>query len=390
MKNPFEYGGIVGASSFCNRKKELADLKRVFENGERLFLYSERRLGKTSLVKLALSQLRKVDYLTAYVDLWSTSSEQELALRLAGAIANAKTSTAQIMLDLTKRLFGSLKPAVTFDDEGKPQVVFGVNKENIDWPVLDDVLSTLPKVAKQTGKKLVVVLDEFQQIMEYGSDAVEKKLRSAIQLHNGISYVFLGSKKHLLQKMFLDKQRPLYRSAGHYPLSMISESEWEPFISKKFEETNKKISETVIERLCAFTQGHPFYTQHLCHALWEITETNSAAPSTGLDQALEMLLQRETFAFTMLWDSLASSQKTLLIAIATSQRAFSPFSSEFVRQSGMRSASTVQRAAEALLTKDLIDRDIQGTFYIPDQFLKLWIQKRMIAPAQYYGVSYYR
>ena len=69
MRNPFQYGNVVGEEAFCNRKRELSDLRRAMENGEKLFLYSERRLGKTSLVKLALQKLPKSNFVRAYVDL---------------------------------------------------------------------------------------------------------------------------------------------------------------------------------------------------------------------------------------------------------------------------------------------------------------------------------
>ena len=59
MKNPFEYGGVVSGGAFCNREKELADLVRAMENAEKLFVFSERRYGKTSLVRAALAKLPK-------------------------------------------------------------------------------------------------------------------------------------------------------------------------------------------------------------------------------------------------------------------------------------------------------------------------------------------
>ena len=43
MRNPFEYGGVVSGEAFCNRDKETSDLVRAMENGEKLFVFSERR-----------------------------------------------------------------------------------------------------------------------------------------------------------------------------------------------------------------------------------------------------------------------------------------------------------------------------------------------------------
>ena len=387
MRNPFEYGNVVRKDSFCNRKEELEKLKRVFENSERLFLYSERRLGKTSLLKLALHSLPKNTYIAVYVDLWSTNSEGEFALALARSITEAAATTTTKLLSLTKNVFGALRPAVTTDEEGKPQVIFGVNKNDIAAPALDEVLKALPDIAKQSKKRLVIVLDEFQQITEYKSDTAEGRLRSAIQHHQEIAYVFLGSRKHLIQKMFLDKQRPLYRSTAHYQLQPIAEKHWIPFIKDKFLQSAKNIDDAQIQKLCAFTEGHPFYTQHLCHALWELTEANSIAQNDMLEQAINLLLEQENYTFTTLWDSLAANQKTLLTAIAIAPAEFKPFGADFIKHSRIGGASNVQRAADALVIKDLIDRNEMGSFIVPDRFLKLWLQRRIAGGPQYLDLA---
>lgn len=109
MSNPFKYGGVVGKGSFCNRKKELSDLSRAMENGDRLFLYSERRLGKTSLVKLALSNLPQKEYLWAYVDLWPTDGEATFATAIAKAITESLAGTADKMLAVAKGFFWNVK-----------------------------------------------------------------------------------------------------------------------------------------------------------------------------------------------------------------------------------------------------------------------------------------
>jgi len=57
MRNPFEYGGVVSGEAFCNREKETGDLGRAMQNAEKLFVFSERRYGKTSLVPAALGRL---------------------------------------------------------------------------------------------------------------------------------------------------------------------------------------------------------------------------------------------------------------------------------------------------------------------------------------------
>ncbi len=373
MKNPFEYGGVVSGNAFCNREKEVADLLRAMENNEKLFVFSERRYGKTSLVRTALSKRPKKDCFCAYVDLWPTDSEATFVTAVAKAIAESMSTSVDKVLETARKFFGSLAPSVTVDEDNKPVLTFGIGKQARLGPALDEVLETPAKIAGKGDQNVVVVFDEFQQILEYGNDQVERKLRSVIQNHRHVSYLFLGSRKHLIEKMFMDRARPLYRAGGHYPLGPIAEQHWQPFILKRFGDANKIIGKERIHQVCELTQGHPFYTQHLCHVLWELCEPKGEVTEKTIQRAVQVLLERENYAYTTLWESLTVPQKRFLKGLANEVAGVKVFAGEFVRRNGLGSASNVQRAVNALLERDIIDRD-NGSFLITDRFFRLWIQ----------------
>src|SRR5438067_9108975 len=121
-RNPFQYGGVVTGDEFCNRAKEKADLVAAVRNREKLFVFSERRFGKTSLVKSVLARLPKKQTVAAYVDLWPTDSEAAFVITLAKAIAESMTTSAQKLLQIAKQFFGSLAPAVTVNEQGMPEI----------------------------------------------------------------------------------------------------------------------------------------------------------------------------------------------------------------------------------------------------------------------------
>jgi len=372
MRNPFEYGGVVSGEAFCNREQEVADLLRAMENAEKMFVFSERRYGKTSLVRAALSRLPKKGWLYAYVDLWPTDSEATFTTAVAKAIAESASTSVAKVLETAKKFFGNLAPSVTVDEEGKPVLTFGLGRHAHMGPALDEVLETPARMAAKGGPCVVVVFDEFQQILEYGSDQVQRKLRSVIRNHRQVAYLFMGSRKHLIQKMILDRNRPLYRAGGHYPLGPIGEKHWQPFIRRRFADANKRIDEKRIHEICELTQGHPFYTQHLCHVLWESCEPRTAVNGEMLPAAVKVLLDRESYAYTTLWESLTLLQKRFLKGLAVEPVGTKVFSGEFVSSYGLSSASNAQRAVQALLAKDIIDRD-NGSFLITDRFFRLWI-----------------
>jgi hypothetical protein len=374
MKNPFQYGGVVGSDAFCNRTHELTDLVRAMKNGEKMFVYSERRFGKTSLVKLALSKLPQTRYVAVYIDLWPTDSEASFVATVARAISNATGGNIDHMMNTVRSLFVHLLPTVTMDERGKPVVTFGVPRANRVDLELHDVLNAPVKMAREYKRHVVIVYDEFQQILGYGSDMIERVLRSGIQSQKGVSYIFLGSRKHLLQGMFLDKSRPLYRAATHYPIGVIGEQHWVPFIRKRFARGRKSISPEQIRMICSATEGHPFYTQHLCYALWELCERGRTVNAKMIEEATTVLLSREQYAYVVLWESLTRNQQRFLKALASRDSTAKLFSAEWLQQHRLGSPSTVQRVIATLLDRDIIDRE-NGSFIILDRFFRLWLRR---------------
>lgn len=372
MLNPFRYGGVVGQEAFCNRSTELHDLSRAMQQGERLFVYSERRLGKTSLVRLAMERLPKAGHVPVYVDLWPTDGEESFVTVTAKALTEAFETSTERMLQLAGSFFKRLLPVLTVDDQGHPQIRFEVRDVKGEALPLEEVLSAPARIAEKRKCRVVVVFDEFQRILEYKSDRIERTLRSVIQNQGGVSYIFLGSRKHLIQRMVLDSASPLYRAGGHYPLGPILTHAWIPFIRERFEGSNKQIDEAEIRAICDHTGGHPFYTQHLCHAAWELCAPADKVDAETIESAVELLLDRETYAYSALWESLTSAQRRTLIGLASEPEGAQVYGAGFIRAHHLQSASTVQSAVRALLDRDLIDRE-NGSFLILDRFFRLWI-----------------
>jgi len=375
MVNPFRYGGVVGPEAFCNRTTELRDLSRAMQQGERLFVYSERRLGKTSLVRLAIERLPKSSHVVpVYVDLWPADSEASFVTVVAKALTEAFETSTERMLQLAGSFFKRLLPVLTVDDQGRPQIRFEIGEAKRELLPLDEVLSAPARIAEKRKCQVAVVFDEFQRILEYKSDRIERTLRSIIQSQEDVSYIFLGSRKHLIQKMVLDSASPLYRAGGHYPLGPIPAREWIPFVQERFERSDRRISETEIRAVCGHTGGHPFYTQHLCHAVWELCAPGQSVTSETIDSAVDLLLERETYAYSALWESLTSAQRRMLVGLASESEAVHVYGVDFVRTYRLQTASTVQSAVRALLDRDLIDRE-DGSFVILDRFFRLWIRR---------------
>jgi hypothetical protein len=157
----------------------------------------------------------------------------------------------------------------------------------------------------------------------------------------------------------------------------IATEHWIPFIARKFRDGEKRIADGAIQQICELTEGHPFYTQHLCHALWELCEPGKEVTGPLIEAALKVLLDRESYAYTALWESLPLNQKRLLKGLASEPVGVKPFAGAFVRRHGLGSASNSQRAIQSLLNRDLIDRD-NGSFLISDRFFRIWIGQTQV------------
>ena len=370
--NPFEYGGVVSADAFCNRVDELTELRRAAENGDRLLVYAERRMGKTSLVKGVMGSLPSDTFLPIYVDVWPTSDAISLAKAVATATVESTARRTDRALETAREVVRRLVPSLTTDDGGNPVVQFGARVDDAPEPILEDALDAPARLAAARGKRVVVVYDEIQRLGEYGDDVAERVMRSRTQAHEGVAYFFTGSRKHLIREMFMDRGRPLYQTAGHYPIGAIATEHWVPFISQRFEEAAKSVDADVVRSLCERTQGHPYYTQHLAHALWEITPTGEGATGARLDAALEVVLTRLAYPFSVLWESLTSNQRSLLQGLVNGGPDARVFSSSFLGSLKMASSSA-SRAIEGLMHNDILDREEDG-YVVTDRFFRLWVR----------------
>ncbi len=372
MPNPFSYGGIVAGKSFCNRTRELKDLTRAADNGERLFIHGERRIGKTSLLKSVIAELELKGAVCFYIDVWKCVDEADFLKTCASAMTPFLLENSGGVAAKLGEFFSSLAPALTVDETGKP--TFTLIKRDPDHtdPDLELLLRTPGKI-RETGKTVLVVFDEFQQVREISGLKLERLIRSIVQEQTGVAWFFCGSRTTILKEMFLNKGNPLYRSSGHYPIESIAEKQWIEFITEEFSSEGKTISEDTATHIVRVTEGHPFYTQILCSALWDIT--GESVETADVEKSVEMLLEREKGTYSTLWHSLPEQPRKMLRAVAMEGLLEKPTSGSFIRKYGFSSASTSGSALKHLIRHDHVGKNTHGQYYVIDRFLAMWCRK---------------
>ncbi len=374
MKNPFVYGEEVTGYAFWNRTQEVQELARDIHNGQNVIIFSARRYGKTSLIKTVLEKVRKEGVLMVYVDLYPAISKEKFVEIYAKAISRSLGKPSQKILDTVKRLFPKLIPKIVIRGEGEAEFEFDYEPRDVFKGSLPDLLNAVQKRAKEEKKEACVAFDEFQEIANYSDDEVEKEMRTAFQSHRDVSYIFLGSKKHLFGRIFQDPNRPFYKSGKHMPLARLPVEEVKKHVKAKFSLGKITVTSDVLSLIAEKGGGHPYYTQLLCHILWDECLDKKEISSQDVATALDKMLKRESEVYETILDKLAQKQKSLLAALSSEPEA-QIFSSSFLSRYRLGNPSSVQKALQLLIEKDILDREGDSIVF-QDPFFALWLQKR--------------
>lgn len=372
-RNPFTYGSEVSGAQFWDREDERRVLKQDIANSQNVVLYSKRRMGKTSLVKEVLRGLPEGKFIHIYIDLYPTNSADDFVGRYALAVAQAIRGPFEKALDEIKSLLRSFTPSLTIDDEGKPVLSLDVSRNAREDMLLDEVLEALPEYCRKKKRQGVIALDEFQQVGIYDENhRLEAALRSHFQGHKDISYIFLGSKKHLLMDIFAAPNRPFYHSSKLMPLGEIKREIAVKYVVERFADTGFKIDDTAAEHLVERAENHPYYTQRLAHSVWDDLITKKRQVDIdAIDSAFAVIVKENGDYFRSLCELLTTNQLKAIKTAARIKEGDKIFSKDFLGRFAWQKDS-LKQTLDALVEKDMVSRE-NGAYMIDDVFFKDWL-----------------
>ena len=372
--NPFRFGAVARDEAFTDRDAEVAELLSDSRNGQDVVIFAPRRFGKTSLVDRVQQELIKDKVLVGQVNLMKTPTKEKLAEKLAAVVYEDIAGPLTRAKDFGARIFRGLRitPTMTVDPEdGSLSFSFGAGhrREDVD-ATLERLFELVAQIAADRERTALLILDEFQEIIEVDPE-LPKLLRSVFQEQPDVAHFYLGSKRHMMQRIFNDANEPFWRSAKKLELGVIAPEPFAQFIAQRFAGTGRKVAPAVIEEILRVTGGHPYATQELCYFLWEQTPSRQTADTGRLAIGLSEVLRSEHTHFSLLWDRASANQKLVLQSLARERGR--PLSEEYRRRHGLRSVSSTQKALEALERNELIARQ-KGLTWITEPFLTEWIR----------------
>jgi uncharacterized protein len=379
MDNPFVYGEVVPGDAFVDREPELDRLVADLSSGQKVFLISPRRYGKSSLIHQTLNSLRRRGALAVDVTVSSYSSYLAFLEGYARAIASVETKWERARTWLTEAI-GSTRPEVRYEPKdtglGRFSVAFPQVTTARDINRLANEVFTLPgKLATERKRTVVIALDEFQAIDSFNGGTVEHALRAAAQHQRQVGYVFAGSEPSLMEKM-IGPRRPFYKAGPVMRLQKISPTLFGDFIEQRFVKTGMKPEAGVAEAIVDLAGNLPYDVQRLAHETWDDVRAKAGRKVTleDLHGALTRLLSEQETIFEALWQRLTLQQRATLRAVVL-QGGREIHSADARMRHRLGGPSTIQKSLAALTRQDVLLKE-GPRYVVVDSLLREWVARR--------------
>lgn len=374
MENPFVIKSYESKDLFCDREEELQLMLRNCVNHSDMTLISQRRMGKTGLIYRLFDELHEVrpDIHTIYLDIFASRSIDDFIKLLAEAAMKSfqsKTSMGDKLLTFIK----SLRPQLSFDNiTGEPQLQIAYQTAHEKEYTLRGLFDFLDS----QNEPIVMAIDEFQQIREYPEQNMEALLRTYIQQMHNLTFIFCGSKKHLMTDIFTNEKKPFYSSTTFVSLGKISEESYSPFIRQLMNRGQRSITDEALQFILDWTRRHTYFTQQLCHTVY--ANGDSIIGIEEVKNACQQIMKQGEAVWLQYRQMLTDKQWDYLIAVAKDGSVQQITSSEFLKRHKIGTPSVSRRLADALCEKGLLNDDVtlNGTIYsISDVFLSHWMER---------------
>jgi uncharacterized protein len=376
---PFIYGNTVSTDSFTNREAEAEKLRRNLTSGINTMIISPRRWGKSSLVEKVIYDIRKKEktHRAVIIDLFSAGSEEEFLETFAREVIKASSPKWQEWLKSGKEFFKNIIPKINVGLD--PVNDFSVS---FDWKNLknhtDEILNLPETICSKKGIKMIICLDEFQNLSTFPSYLnFEKKMRAVWQRQKSVTYCLYGSKRHMMTDIFNNPAKPFYRFGDIMLLKKIETDKWISFIRKGFAESGKQISAEDAARIPKLMKNHSWYVQQLAHYVWNLTQKKAGI--NEINAALTELIQANTPLYQKEVEIISTTQLNFLKAVAYGETRFT--SGAVMQHYQLGTPRNVSKNKTILINNDLI-HEVNAKYEFLDPAFELWFKK------QFFNQSY--
>jgi len=360
MNSPFPYDKISDKLHFIDRKDELKSLENIVKYSNNMLIYSKRRMGKSSLIN-TFFEIFEDEYTCIYVDIFDITSKEDFAYSLLKAVSNTKKNDLKSSIKSLTSWFKRVRVEPTIDPNTLEYSIKPIISTLTFEEMMEDFFHGLHELSK--NKKVIMAIDEFQQITILNDIKLDAYLRQYIQNRENISYIFLGSKRHLLTSLF-EYKAPLYELANHFELQPLQVQDIYNY-SKKYLD----IRVEDIKYIDEISNGETKLIQNILHLLY-IYKIKNIKNDDILDITTEIINSKDS-SYKLLYDTLNNNQKIALKIVGKFKSNF--FNDDIFKKYNIKK-QTLQSAVNSLFKKEIIDKN-DNKYFIPDRTMELWIER---------------
>ena len=334
-------------------------------------MVSSRRMGKSGLIAHVFGrELVRKNFRTFSIDLYPTSSLAEMILLLAKEITEPLKSKEQKLVHSFLAVVKSLRAGFKVDSV-TGQFVFDLSLGEIVRPA--ESLAEIFQYLENSEIPCLVAIDEFQKIADYPDNNVIELLRTYVQKCRQTWFVFAGSDRRMMERLFNNPSEPFYMSCSPLYLDAIDYRSYLDFAQHHFKNADKYLEEDCFRRVYDLFEGHTWYVQRLLNELYAWTRTGETAGPDILSEVLSYVIKTYARSFQEQMGKMPDTHKQLLIAIAKEERAEQVTSIAFCKRHSMKSPSTVQSALRALQDDGTVNR-VGNSYFVTNPLLGLWLK----------------
>lgn len=371
MEAPFIFGRIATDENFTDREKETEHLVNNFESLINTVIISPRRWGKSSLVHRAADIAMRADknIRICTIDLFNVKTEEQFYTVLARNLIQGTSSRWEEAVENAKKFFSRLVPKISVGAGPGSEISI-----DFDWEEMksnpDEILDLSERIAEAKGVKIVVCIDEFQNIAEFEDPLFfQRRLRAHWQRHKKVSYCLYGSKRHMMMEVFTDSSMPFYKFGDIFFLNKIDTEHFIPFITERFSSTGKSITEEACRKIVKLADNHPYYVQQLSQLSW--LRTSGQCDVETVVKAHLSMVEQLSLLFSNLMETLTFQQTCYLHALIAGEKSIT--SAETMYRYHISSATAASRSLKTLIKKDILDSK-SGEISFQDPIFEYWLR----------------
>jgi len=354
MENPFKFGTVVEAEYFTDRVEEVKYIHQFIQGPNHLILISPRRFGKSSVVAKAIGESGRK---SITVNLQQVVSVADMAAKILREFFKVHP------LERVRHLITHFRIIPTITTNALTRTMDVSFQPGVDATMLlEDVMDLMEKAHNETDR-LIVVLDEFQEILELDS-RLDKKLRAIMQKQKHINYILLGSQESMMTEIFEKKKSPFYHFGELMRLGKLPRNDFHNYLSVRLKNCFPDKHDSLADHILDYTGCHPYYSQQLASNVWQIGMLQPEQDDV-IHVAIDRIVTTHGFDYERLWMNFNRTNKWILRCLATN----SPL------QTGEHRTSTIYSALKRLQQNGYVI--YTNGYELEDPFFREWILREL-------------